>query len=60
MPRKSTRIAVVYILLSIIAAMVLFERRRRRRPFAYGAFEFAIGLIGAGIGPAPLMLRIAS
>lgn len=38
-------IAVLYILLSIVAAMLLFELRRWR-PFAYGVFEFAIGLIG--------------
>ena len=37
--------AVLYILVSIVAAMLFFELRRRR-PFAYGVFEFAIGLIG--------------
>ena len=37
--------AIVYILLSIVAALFFFQLRWRR-PFAYGLFEFAVGLIG--------------
>ena len=36
---------VIYALLSIVAALLLFLLRRRR-PFAYGLFEFAVGLLG--------------
>ena len=36
---------VIYILLCLIAAMFFFALRRRR-PFAYGVFEFLVGLIG--------------
>ncbi len=34
----------LYILLSIIAAVLFFDLRRR--PFVYGLFEFAVGLVG--------------
>ncbi len=34
---------VIYALLSILAAAALFQLRRRR-PFVYGLFEFAVGL----------------
>jgi hypothetical protein len=36
---------VIYILLSIVAAL-FFYGLRGRRPFVYGLIEFAVGLIG--------------
>ncbi len=36
---------VIYALLSILAALLLFLLRRRR-PFVYGLLEFAVGLLG--------------